>query len=169
MKLILLMAMTVDGKIARDSLHFPDWTGTADKRMFKQMTMDAGVIIMGRRTFATIGKALPGRLNVVMTRHPEKQAADDNLVFTSDSPAILLEKLSRQGYQKVILAGGATINSLFIREKLIDEMIVTLIPKLFGQGMSLFAEPLDQRIILMRSHEIEPGVLVLHYKFDSID
>lgn len=168
MKLILLMAMTADGIIARDSRHFPDWTGTADKRMFKKMTMDAGVVIMGRRTFQTIGKALPRRLNIVMTRYPEKQVSADNLIFTNDAPGQLLKKISQQGYQKAILAGGATINSLFMRENLIDEMVITVIPKLFGQGISMFAEMVDQRITLSHSYEIEPGVLVLHYKFESM-
>lgn len=168
MKVILLMAMTVDGKIARDSRHFPDWTGAADKRMFKKMTMDAGVVIMGKRTFQTIGKALPGRLNIVMTRYPEKQVPADGVLFTNDAPSVLLKKISQQGHQKVILAGGATINSLFLREKLIDEMILTVIPKLFGQGMSMFTEAVDQNITLIQSHEIEPGVPVLQYKFESI-
>jgi dihydrofolate reductase len=56
MKVTLIMAMTADGKIARHNRHFPNWTGRADKRMFKQLTTQAGVVIMGSGTFATIGK-----------------------------------------------------------------------------------------------------------------
>ena len=61
MKVILLMALTVDGMIARSPEEFPDWTGTEDKRMFKKTTLEAGVLIMGAKTYDTIGRPLPGR------------------------------------------------------------------------------------------------------------
>ena len=54
MKVILLMAMTVDGLISRTNDDFPDWTGPEDKRMFKAVSQEAGVVIMGSRTFDTI-------------------------------------------------------------------------------------------------------------------
>lgn len=165
MKLILLMAMTVDGKIARSRDHFPDWTGKADKIMFKRMTTEAGVVIMGSRTFKTIGKPLPGRLNVVMTRSPQRWLPSENLVFCADPPEKLLADLAERGYSQAILAGGATINTLFEQKGLISEMVVTVIPKLFGQGLSMFSEEMNANLALIESREIEPGVLVLRYKF----
>lgn len=167
MKLTLLMAMTADGKIARDKDHFPNWTGKADKRMFKKITTEAGVVIMGSRTFRTIGKPLPGRLNVVMTRHPERFDPSENVVFSTDPPEILMKKLAAQGYKSAVLAGGATINTLFVRARLINEMVVTVIPKMFGQGISMFCETMDLSLELIERREIEPGVLVLHYRFLS--
>ena len=72
MKLILVMALTVDGKIGKDDAHFPDWTGSEDKKMFKAVTRRAGVVIMGSKTYDTIGKPLPGRKNVILTRNPHR-------------------------------------------------------------------------------------------------
>jgi len=178
MKITLIMAMTADGKIARHGAHFPDWTGKADKRMFKQMTISAGVVIMGSRTFDTIGKPLPGRLNVVITRRPERYPSSENLLCTADSPEIILAKLTDRGFTKAILAGGATINSLFLRARLIDDMVVTIIPVLFGQGLSMFSEPMNAGLELIKTCKLAGGVLVLHYTFiydpimpaiDSID
>lgn len=165
MKLTLLMAMTVDGKIARDPDHFPDWTGKADKRMFKRITTDAGVLIMGARTYKTIGRPLPGRLNVVMTRSPQNWRPSANLVFSSDPPRTLLNTLAERGFSQAVLAGGSTVNSLFAREGLIDEMVVTVIPKLFGAGISMFAETMNTSLELTEHYEIEPGVLVMRYRF----
>lgn len=164
MKLILMMAITADGKIARDSNHFPDWTGKADKRMFKQLTTAAGVIIMGSRTFDTIGKPLPNRLNVVMTRCPERYTAGRHLFFTSESPADLLAGLKGRGYKEAILIGGATINTLFVQAGLIDEILVTIVPVMFGTGLSLFSERLASKLELIDAHEVEPGFLVVKYK-----
>jgi len=168
MKVTLIMAMTFDGKIARHDTHYPDWTGKADKRMFKKLTTESGVVIMGSRTYATIGKPLPHRLNVVMTRHSERFAGDSNLIFTSLSPGEILAQLSSRGYTQASLTGGATINSLFVRDRLIDEMVVTVLPKVFGQGLSMFAEPMDEELELMAHRELEPGILVLRYRFNYL-
>jgi dihydrofolate reductase len=168
MKVTLIMAMTADGKIARHNSHYPDWTGKEDKRMFKALTTDSGVVIMGSRTYATIGKPLPHRLNVIMTRHPARFSGGTNLIFTSDSPSQILAELASRGYTKASLTGGATISSLFAKDRLIDEMVVTVLHKVFGQGLSLFAEAMDEELELVEYRELEPGVLVLRYKFQYI-
>jgi dihydrofolate reductase len=165
MKVTLVMAMTADGKIARHGDHFPDWTGKADKRLFKKITTEAGVVIMGARTFDTIGKPLPGRLNVVITRRPELYPCAENLICTSDTPELILASLADRGYSHAVLAGGATINSIFMRARLIDELIVTVIPIMFGQGLSMFSEPMNIGLEMLSAHQIEPGVLVVHYRF----
>ena len=166
MKIILLMATTADGKIARDDSHFPDWTSKADKQMFKTMSQKAGVVIMGSRTYQTIGKPLPNRLNVVMTRHPHRFQPQSNLVFFSDTPDHLVEWLKSRGYQTAILAGGATINSIFLNYQLIDEMIISVIPIVFGQGISLFSEPTDASLSLVDYRMIGHNIIVLRYRFN---
>ena len=139
MKVVLLMALTADGMIARDPNHFPDWTSKQDKAMFKQVTQKAGVIVMGRRTYDAIGKPLPGRRNVVMTRNKQRRSSHPDLVYTGSEPADLLASLEAEGFVEVILAGGATINTLFAQKGLIDEIQVTYSPKVFGSGLPLFA------------------------------
>ena len=165
MKLTLIMAMTADGKIARHDRHFPNWTGRADKRMFKQLTTEAGVVIMGAGTYETIGKPLSDRLNVVMTRHPDKFKPAENLWVTGDSPQGILAGLEAKGYTAAALTGGATINTLFARAHLIDDMVVTISPVLFGEGISIFSEPVRVALDLKSMREIEAGVVVLHYEF----
>jgi dihydrofolate reductase len=139
MKVTLLMALTVDGKIAKHANHFPDWTEKADKKMFKDITLNAGVIIMGSKTYDTIGKPLPGRKNIVITRNPHRKSKTDNLVFTNDPPQKILADLEATGAHHAVLIGGATINSLFAKEGLIDELILTYCPIIFGVGISLFS------------------------------
>jgi dihydrofolate reductase len=148
MKLILLMAITLDGKTGKDSWHFVDWTEQEDKKFFVQITRKAGVIIMGSKTFDTIGAPLPGRKNVILTRNRQRLSRWDNLVFTDKAPAELLKCLEKEGFSEAVLAGGPTINTLFAREKLIDEVIVTLSPLIFGFGTSLFSEEIAMELEL---------------------
>ena len=80
----LMVAITADGKIARNSDHYPDWTGKADKKLYVEITKKAGVMIMGSKTFDIIGRVLPGRKTVVMTQNPERRSDREDLVFTGD-------------------------------------------------------------------------------------
>ena len=163
-KTILLMAQTLDGKIARHSDHFPDWTGRADKRLFVEITKAAGALVMGSKTFDTIGKPLAGRKNIVMTRNPRRVSTWDNLVYTHQPPQDLLAALEAEGYQEVVLAGGTRINSLFLRAGLIDELIVTITPMIFGTGIALFEEGLEVDLVLKDLKQLDEARVCLHYR-----
>jgi len=65
--LTALIAITPGGVIGRDG-DLP-WKLSSDLRRFKQLTM-GGVLIMGRKTYESIGRPLPGRANVVVSRNP---------------------------------------------------------------------------------------------------
>lgn len=174
MKLTLLMALTLDGRIAKDADHFADWTESADKKLFVQMTKQAGVVIMGRKTFDTIlrdfGKPLPGRKNVVLTRDPERQRRESefsptsNVWYSNDKPAEILRKLADEGYSEAILAGGTTINSLFAKAGLIDEVVVTVSPVIFGSGLGLFDESIEMDLGLKSVEKLGDNSLKAVYE-----
>jgi dihydrofolate reductase len=164
MKVTLLMAQTLDGRIAKDSNHFPDWTESADKKIFRARTKESGVMIFGGTTFKTLPGVLPGRLSVVMSRDAgEWDLSEENLVFTSLPPTKILEKLNILGFENPIVAGGTTINSLFARENLIDEIIVTVSPIIFGEGMGVFAEDIELFLKLEKFEKIGENTLALWY------
>ena len=164
MKVVLLMAITADGMIARSPNHFPDWTSRQDKAMFKQVTQKAGVVVMGSKTYDAIGKPLPGRRNIVMTRNKERRSSHPELVYTDKEPAALLASLEAEGFYEVILAGGATINTLFARQALIDEFQLTYSPKVFGTGLSLFAGELEMDLQLLEQRPLGADEILVRYR-----
>lgn len=164
MKVVLLMALTVDGKIARSPEEFPDWTGSEDKRMFKESTLKAGVLIMGSKTYDTIGKPLPGRKNIVFSRDKARVSMQKDLVFTSKKPRDLLAELRQDGYKTVVLAGGSQINTLFARDDLIDEIHVTYVPLIFGNGLSLFSESMTLKLELIDFRQLGSGQIFARYR-----
>ncbi len=164
MKVILLMAMTLDGKIAKNDHHFPDWTGSADKKLFVEITKKAGVMIMGSKTFDAIGKPLPERKNIVMTRDRSRRSVGTGLIFTDQSPESILKNLEKMGYTEVVLAGGSIVNSLFARANLIDEIIITVAPRVFGTGISFFADEMDLQLELVSVETLERDHVLLHYR-----
>ncbi|MEK7152944.1 MAG: dihydrofolate reductase, partial [Patescibacteria group bacterium] len=84
--------LTADGFIGRDASHLSDWTSPEDKKLFIRLTKEAGVMVMGSRTFATIGRALPGRKTIVYTSKPEDFVME-GVEATSETPADLVARL----------------------------------------------------------------------------
>jgi dihydrofolate reductase len=164
MKTILLMAMTLDGRVARTMAHFPDWTEKEDKALFARISKQAGVVIMGSRTFDTLGKPLPGRKNIIITRQRARKSEWDNLVFTDRPVKEILSDLEKEGFSEAVLAGGTIINTLFAEARLIDEIMVTVSPLVFGSGLSLFENHISMEMKLLEVRRIGDNTVFLHYK-----
>ncbi len=166
MKTTLLMAITADGKIAKSASHFANWTSGADKKMFVEKTKSAGVIIMGLTTYQTIGRPLPGRLNIVLTPEPEKETSiPGSLEYTSQNPKEILEDLEKRNFFEAIIGGGATINGLFLKENLVDEIWLTVEPKIFGEGLNLFrGVETDLNLELLETVQLDKNVVQLKYR-----
>lgn len=165
MKVTCLMAQTLDGKIAKDAHHFADWTESADKKLFRAETKRVGVMIFGRTTFETLPGVLPGRLTVVMSRSAGAwEEREQNLVFTSKNPQEILEHLTSLGFEETIVAGGTTINSLFAREGLIDELLLTISPLTFGQGLGVFADDIELDLDLLSLEPLGEKSITTRYK-----
>ena len=164
MHVSLMVAITVDGKIARASDHYPDWTGKADKRLYVEITKRAGVMIMGSTTFDIIGRVLPGRKTVVMTRNLDRRSDRDDLVFTQDPAEKIIADLEAQGYQEAVVVGGAKINQLFAAKGLIDELIVTISPYAFGTGLSIFSDAVDLKLTLKKFWQLDDNTLCVRYR-----
>lgn len=143
MRTVLIAAITLDGKIAKHEAHAVDWTSKEDKRFFKEETEKAGVVIVGSRTYQMLGKPLKNRLTVVMTRSPhryQERETSNVLEFKNAPPRAILDELEKRGFERAIIGGGAEIYSLFLSEGLVDELYLTIAPKIFGSGVNLFGE-----------------------------
>ena len=99
--LVAVVASAEDGTIgAAGGL---PWRLRRDLQRFKRMTM-GGVLIMGRKTFETIGRPLPGRRTVVITRRPDWQAAGVEVV---DGPVAAAARC--EGGAAGYVVGGAEV------------------------------------------------------------
>lgn len=101
MKISLIVAMTGERVIGQQN-KLP-WHLPADLKYFKAITMGKP-IIMGRKTFESIGKALPGRRNLIISRNPDFYAADCE-VFPSLAAALK----DCVGAPEVMIIGGAQL------------------------------------------------------------
>ncbi len=106
MILSLVVARAANGVIGRDG-GLP-WHLPADLRHFKRLTVGKP-IVMGRRTFESIGRPLPGRHNIVLTRDPN-WAADGVTVVPNLAEAIAAAGL-QQGVrpEEIMIIGGSAV------------------------------------------------------------
>ena len=97
---VAIVAMAENGVIGRGNglpWHLPD-----DLKRFKALTMGHS-LLMGRRTYDSIGRALPGRLNLVLTRNPGWRAPGCEPVASPDAA------LARADGSTLFVIGGAEI------------------------------------------------------------
>ena len=165
MHIICLAALTIDGKLARTSDHFVDWSSKEDKRIFMRTSKEAGVLIIGHNTYKTLPAPLPGRLHIVLTTRTEgKTPVPGQVEFTSAAPPEIVADLAARGYTRAIVGGGGLINSMFLQHDLIDEIWVTVEPLIFGGGIDLFAGvPTDRRARLIHLEQLNPDTIHLRY------
>ena len=164
---IMMAVSSANGIVARTDDDKVEWTTSDDRNLFKEVTLDARVMIMGRKTYETIGKPLPGRLNVVMTRSPKEHRSSEQLVFTSESPGEVLHNLKKKGYSKVVVAGGPSVFSEFLNAHLIDEVMLTIMPLMFRSGYSLACElERDINLTLTESRRLGDQAVLLRYLVD---
>ncbi len=106
MILSLVVARADNGVIGRDNA-LP-WRIPADLRHFKRLTVGKPVV-MGRRTFESIGKALPGRHNIVLTRDPGWSAGGVTIAPNLAEAIAAAGLVPNARAEEIMIIGGAQI------------------------------------------------------------
>jgi dihydrofolate reductase len=166
MKIIMLAALTIDGKLARNPAHFVDWTSREDKRLFASTTRQAGVLILGNNTYKTLPAPLPGRLHVVLTYSlAGKESVPGEVEYTDEPPPRIVAGLEARGYKEAVLGGGSQVNALFLQSGLVDEIWLTIEPVVFGLGVDLLhGVQFDLRARLIHMERLnDAGAVHLRY------
>lgn len=158
MNVFIIAALTADGFIAKDANHLASWTSKADKKRFVELTKKAGVMVMGRTTFETIGKALPGRRTIVYS----SQKNIPGIETTSEDPHTLIARLEQEGCHTLAVCGGGSIYTLFMEAHVVNKLYLTIEPTIFGKGINLFSKEINASLTLASVEKID-STLLLEY------
>lgn len=168
MKVILYVAATINGYIARENDDSDFISGEAWEE-YLLTVKKIGNVIMGRRTFEVCVKEqnnfpFPNALNIVMTKRKIKNSWPRKVIFTPKSPKQVLKLLEQGGFDSAFLAGGSKINASFIKKDLVDEVYIDIIPLILGRGIKLFKDSdFESRLKLIDIKKVG-SVVRLHYK-----
>lgn len=120
MKIILIAAVAKNNVIGRSTGEMP-WHSKEDFQHFKQTTFGFP-IIMGRKSFESLGKPLKGRLNIILTKNSKlKEKFEEIMIFNSLEQAY--EYCDVANNEKIFVIGGGQIFKQAINDA--DEMIIS--------------------------------------------
>ncbi|WP_049631715.1 dihydrofolate reductase [Cellvibrio sp. pealriver] len=162
MKLAIIVAVAKNGVIGRNN-QLP-WHLPQDLKYFKSVTLGKPVI-MGRKTYESIGRPLPGRFNIVITRNPEWVAEG---VKVAHSFGEAVQVANGLGTSEAMIIGGAEIYKAAL--SVVQRIYLTRVD-LEPDGDAFFAEPDSSIWSLISSVDGEadasPGYTFLTY--DRLD
>lgn len=167
MKVTLYMAMSLNGYIAEEN-GSEDFLSHANWEKFCSLAQEYGNFIVGRKTYEAVKSwnegfgfdDLKGIKRVIISQDSSYKL-DDGYIL-ANSPKDALAKL--QDCESVLVTGGSTINTAFIQENLLDEVILNIEPALIGKGLPLFAQDDFSKKLNFVSSNDSNGIVTLHYK-----
>lgn len=171
MKIVLVFVSTLDGKVTKwGDPHVKTWSSLKDQDYFNNLWKDSRLIVMGSNTFNA--EAFKPSLNhrlIIMTGSPDNyrnNAVPGQLEFTNITPVHLASELQKDGNEQMLLVGGAHLATSFLKENLVDEIWLTIEPKIFGMGGNFVTgEKLDINLRLMDIKKVnEQGTLITKYE-----
>ena len=118
MQVTLVVAKAKNNAIGKDNQLL--WKLTADLKRFKNMT-SGHYILMGRKTYQSLGKPLPNRTHIVITRNPDFKVPEGHYTFPSVEVAFVF--CNKIGLDELFILGGGQIYSETIN--LCDRLEVT--------------------------------------------
>jgi dihydrofolate reductase len=163
----VFIAVSLDGFIARPDGRL-DWLDPFHGEEHGYGAFFAGVdaLVIGRGTYDTV-VAFPEwpygdkRLIVCTSRAADPRHGEE---LWSGPPRALAERLEREGVRRVYIDGGALIRS-FLREGLIDELTINLVPLILGSGLPLFAGDLPEiKLRFVESKSLPSGIVQIRYQ-----
>ncbi len=170
MKIIVIFVTTIDGKITKwGDPHVMRWSSPEDQKYFRTIWNESPLIVMGSGTFDFDPiKPSPKSLLHIMTQNPEKYLkyqVPGELEFSSETPEELVKRFGAQ-FEQMLVAGGPHIATSFFKAGLVDELWLTLEPKIFGKGGNFVVdEELDVNLKLINVEKInDRGTMIAKYE-----
>lgn len=165
-KLILYIATSLDGYIARSSGEF-DWLFSDQDYGYTEFFAGVDTVLMGRKTYEqALGFGeypYKGTRGVVFSRTPREP--DANVTFISGDLASFVSGLKRGPGKDLWLVGGAQIVAECVRHDLIDGFRLFVHPIILGEGIPLFAPGLPERPLqFVRSQSFDSGLVEVSYQ-----
>ncbi|TAM93243.1 MAG: dihydrofolate reductase [Chitinophagaceae bacterium] len=171
--LSLYIATSLDGYIAKpnDDLSFLKLVEKdGEDYGYAEFTATVDTIILGRKTYDYVHREMGssyydnGNRNVYVITRTEKPSVGRTTFYTGDLTQLVKQLQSENG-ENIYCDGGAEIINELLKNDLIDEFIISVIPVLVGNGTKLFNDHRPEQILeLVSSKSFETGLIQLHYR-----
>jgi len=170
-KVISYIATSLDGYIAKtdDDLSFLSLVEQEGEDYgYADFVKSVDTVILGRKTYDWVIAHVPefphaDKDSYIITRTPRPGKGRINF-YTGDLKELILRLKSEKG-KNIFIDGGAEIINELLKQKLIDEFIISVIPIFIGNGIRLFKDGRpEQTLKLVDVRKFDTGLLQVHYK-----
>jgi dihydrofolate reductase len=173
MNVSVYIALSVDGFIARKD-HSLDWLDRVQRDGedygYAAFAATVDAVVMGRNTYETArgfeSWPYPGKRVVVLTHRPIEGAPDGVEARDVDGPdeiAAFVAELAAAGVGRVYVDGGTVIRA-FLAAGVVDDVTLSIIPVLLGEGVPLFGGVPEIDLELASSSTFPSGLVQLRYR-----
>ncbi len=169
----LFIATSLDGYIAKpnDDLSFLKLVEKEGEDYgYAEFTSTIDTIILGRKTYDWVVREIGsshydnGERNVYVITRTERPSVGKTRFYTGSLPELVRQLKSEQG-KNIYCDGGAEIINELLKNDLIDELIISVIPVLVGSGTRLFKDGRpEQQLELLTIKSFDTGLTQLHYR-----
>jgi dihydrofolate reductase len=172
-KLSLFIATSLDGYIAKpnDDLSFLKLVEKdGEDYGYSEFTANIDTIILGRKTYDFVLKKIGsshydnGQRDVYVITRTERPKIGRTTFYTGNLTELVQQLKSESGLN-IYCDGGAEIINELLQHDLIDELIISIIPVLVGNGTRLFKDSRpEQELEFMSAKSFDTGLIQLYYK-----
>lgn len=172
-KISLFIAMSLDGYIAQpnDDLSFLKLVEKEGEDYgYAEFTSTIDTLIIGRRTYDYVLKNIGsshydnGQRDVYVITKTERPNVGRTTFYTGNLTE-LVKRLKSGNGKNIYCDGGAEVINELLKNDLIDEFIIAVIPVLLGGGTRLFKDGRPEQLLeLVSSKSFDTGLTQLHYK-----
>lgn len=170
-KVILYIATSLDGYIAKidDNLDFLTMVEKQGEDYgYEYFIKNVDAVIVGRKTYDKIidmGYDFPHKDKdaYIITKTPRPNIG--SVKFYTGELKTLVNQLKGEDGKNIYCEGGSEIIQEMLKNNLIDEFIISIIPVLLGSGIKLFKEGIPElELEIISTKQFEKGLVQLHYK-----
>ncbi len=170
-KVILYIAMSLDGYIAKpdDDLGFLSIVAQEGEDYgYAAFVNSVDTVIMGSRTYKWVMQQVQEFPHADKDSYIITRTAKDSIgktKFYTGELKELVQRLKSKSGKDIFCDGGAEIVNELLKDDLIDEFIISVIPVLLGNGIRLFkAGRPEQNLALVSTKQFDKGLIQLHYR-----
>ncbi len=169
MKVLLYMAMSLDGVIASENGD-EDFLSDINWSTFSEFVSEHQAFCVGRKTAETVSKwpdfnfeDFPDAIRIVLSRNTKLPLPHG--FIQAHSPQAAIEIADRAGRSVLIVTGGAETNTAFLSAGLVDQIVLNIEPVIIGSGKRVFGyDKLAARLALESTERLKDGVLQVRYR-----
>jgi dihydrofolate reductase len=161
---------SIDGRISENSKSGTSWASKEDWKHFQKSLSKMDAVLTGHNTYKVAETSLKRRNTIVLTSKVTAPKFSGSVIFFNPEKHNLKKFLQSKNYKHMGVIGGSQVYDFCLKNKMLDEIFVTVEPYIFTKGVPMFSGSAFKKhpFILQSVKKLnKKGSLLLTYKNEN--